>query len=165
MASKRTWWIAIGCGGLLFLAVAFFGIVAFVVMRSLDIKPASAESAEHEYAELRNRFQGKPALIEVDPNNLESLKVNRRPESTSAARVDRVQIFGWAPREKKVFRLALPLWLLRLKANGGAVAWEWGQDVRIENLNVTVEDIERQGPGLILDFEDRKGNRVLVWSE
>jgi hypothetical protein len=38
-------------------------------------------------------------------------------------------------------------------------------DLGSRRVHLTLEDVERHGPGLILDQADRHGNLVLVWSE
>ena len=40
-----------------------------------------------------------------------------------------------------------------------------GGNVDLAKLHLTVEDLERFGPTLILDHKDHKGSRVLVWSQ
>ena len=66
--------------------------------------------------------------------------------------------------EKKVIRLALPFWMLRLKSDGGR--FDIGRrNVDLARMHITVEDLERYGPILILDQKDTDGARVLVWSQ
>ncbi len=55
------------------------------------------------------------------------------------------------------------MWLLRLGNNGTINFSE--NDLDLENLDLTVEDLDAHGPGLILDFEDDDSERVLVWTE
>jgi hypothetical protein len=38
-------------------------------------------------------------------------------------------------------------------------------DIEADDLRVTVEDLERHGPGLVLDHQSRHGGRVLAWTE
>jgi hypothetical protein len=40
-----------------------------------------------------------------------------------------------------------------------------GNRVDLEDLKLTVEDLERFGPTLILDQKNEGGDRVLVWSQ
>jgi len=40
-----------------------------------------------------------------------------------------------------------------------------GIDFDSERVHLNLEDLERRGPGLILDQADRRGSQVLVWSE
>jgi hypothetical protein len=37
--------------------------------------------------------------------------------------------------------------------------------VNLEDLKLTVKDLERYGPSLVLDQRSRGGDRVLVWTE
>jgi len=37
--------------------------------------------------------------------------------------------------------------------------------VELESGDLTFEDIERHGPGLLLDVVDTRGAQVLVWAE
>jgi hypothetical protein len=34
-----------------------------------------------------------------------------------------------------------------------------------DELNMSVEDLERHGPGIVLDTTSRNGERVLVWAQ
>ena len=40
-----------------------------------------------------------------------------------------------------------------------------GIDFDSDRVHITLEDIERRGPSLILDQADRRGSQVLVWTE
>ena len=66
--------------------------------------------------------------------------------------------------DEKVVRLELPFWLLRLKV-GGSRFDIGGGNVDLAKLRLTVEDLERYGPTLILDQKDSDGSRVLIWSQ
>jgi len=35
----------------------------------------------------------------------------------------------------------------------------------MRRVRLTLDDLERRGPGLILDQKDRHGSQVLVWTE
>jgi hypothetical protein len=58
----------------------------------------------------------------------------------------------------------LPFWLLRLKMQGTRIDVGSG-NVDLAKLRLTVEDLERFGPTLILDQKDGEGARVLIWSQ
>jgi hypothetical protein len=40
-----------------------------------------------------------------------------------------------------------------------------GNKMNLEDLKLTVEDLERFGPALIVDHRSGSGERVLVWSQ
>jgi hypothetical protein len=167
MAGKKGLWIALGsCGFLLFAGAAFIAIIVFSVVRHLEVRPVSTAAAEQEYGRLRDRFAGQTPLLEIDRDRPEQIRINRSAERISQAGISTIHICAWNPRESKIVKLDLPLWLLRLRPNSESIHWNWsGNELNLENLNVTVEDVERRGPGLILNFEGRHGERVLLWSE
>ncbi len=167
MANRKGLWIALGgCGVVVLAGVAFVGLIIFVVIRHLEVRPASSATAEQEYNLLRSRFAGRQALIELDGDNPEKIKVHRPPEQPSAVQPSTLHIFVWNQRESKVVRLDLPFWLLRLSPHSDSVNWNWsGGGFDFKDLQITVEDLERYGPGLVVDFEGRRGERLIVWSE
>jgi hypothetical protein len=58
----------------------------------------------------------------------------------------------------------IPFWLLRLKMRGTRFDFG-GNNVDLAKLRITVEDLERYGPTLILDHKEPDGSRVLIWSQ
>jgi hypothetical protein len=74
---------------------------------------------------------------------------------------------AYNPRDKRLVRMTIPAWLLRLggskpvKFNGsGGQGFDTG--VR---MNFTSNDLERFGKGLVLDVTKHNGERVLIWTE
>jgi hypothetical protein len=167
MSNKKGLWIALGgCGVLLFAGAIFVGAIVFTVVRHLEIRPVSTASAGQEYDRLRNRFAGQIPLMEIDRDNPARIRLNRPPEQGTPGKISTLHIFAWNPREGKLVNLDLPIWLLRFHRRPNYVHWNWGgEGFAFENVDLSVEDIERHGPGLILDFEDRHGERVLLWTE
>ena len=165
--AKKGLWIALGgCGILLLAAAVFVGAVIFTVVRHLEIRPVSTASAGQEYDRLRDQFAGQTPMIELDRDNPSRFRIHHPAEQQAPGKISTLHIFAWGPRDGKVVRLDLPIWLLRLKRNSGYWHRSWGgDDFGLDNMNITVEDIERNGPGLLLDFDGRRGERVLVWTE
>jgi hypothetical protein len=40
-----------------------------------------------------------------------------------------------------------------------------GNNIEFDSGDLTFEDVERNGPGLIVDVGDGRGSQVLVWAE
>jgi hypothetical protein len=167
MATRKGLWIALGsCGFLVLAAVAIVGVIAFSVLRHLDVSRVSAASAEREHARLRDRFTGQTPLLQIDKDHPENIEVHRAAERVSQGSITALHIFAWNPRDGKVVKLDLPFWLLRLQSRSESVNWNWnGEELSFDNVRISIKDLERHGPGLILDFEGRGGQRVLLWSE
>jgi hypothetical protein len=64
----------------------------------------------------------------------------------------------------------VPVWLARMAMSdrGGSgrrrIAIN-GENIEFDAGDLTFEDVERHGPGLIVDVEDGRGSQVLVWAE
>jgi hypothetical protein len=67
------------------------------------------------------------------------------------------------PDDARVVRVEIPFWLLRLKLRGG-IDFN-GRRMELDDLKLTVEDLERYGPALVVDHQGSSGERVVVWSQ
>jgi len=165
MAGKvKTWvWVVVGivvCGILGVIAMAAAGL--WFVKSHVDIRSTSVAVATQDFQVIRQRFATQKPLIELDEQG-GFLRANTdRPAGTQPPKTLNVMAFD--PHDEKVVRLELPFWLLRLKGSGGS--FDIGRsNVDLARMRLTVEDLERYGPILILDQKDTDGSRVLVWSQ
>ena len=164
MAKVRTWiWVVAGI-----VAVGILGIVAMAaaglwfVRSHVDIRSTSVAAVSTDFDAVRVRFTGQKPLIELDERG-DFIRANTdRPNGT--VRPQMLSVMAFDPDDEKIVRMELPFWLLRLKSGGSHFSIN-GDTVDLAKLHLTVEDLERYGPTLILDHKDRKGARVLVWSE
>src|SRR5205085_10150418 len=101
-------------------------------------------------------------LIELDERGHFLRANSERPAGTQ--RPQTLHVMAFDPDDGKVVRMELPFWILRLKS-GGAKFDIGRNNVDLGRMRITVEDLERYGPILILDQKDGDGSRVLVWSQ
>ena len=167
MNRKKWIWIAVGllaaallaCGGLV-------GTVAYFSLRHLNVQRVSAESADREFEQVRARFPGKNPLIEIDEDNWERPRIQQPPEAGAArAPLQTMHIMAWNERDAKLVKMDLPFWILRLNTRRNSYVFSTNDFGDLERLNLNSEDLERYGPGLLLDHRDRRGVRVLVWTD
>ena len=58
----------------------------------------------------------------------------------------------------------VPFWLLRLKS--GPIAFSsYANGFDDRGVKLSVADIERRGPGIVLDVSEPNEGRVLIWAE
>lgn len=165
MAGKvKTWvWIVGGIvafGILCVIAMAAAGL--WFVRSHVDIHPASTASVTDEFQAIRARFADQKPLIELDERGNVFHANTDRPASTQ--HVQTLNIMAFDPDDEKVVKMDLPFWLLRLKMRGTRFD-VGGNNIDLAKLRLTVEDLERYGPTLILDHKDSGGSRVLIWSQ
>ena len=166
MAKKTSWAVIIvGISAfLLVVGVVLVGVVGYVIYQQFAIqaKTATEGSADEEFAKIVATFEGqKPYLVIKDGEPV----VTEAPAASPGKPVEALHIIIWDPDEQKVVKLNMPFWLLRMTK---------GQPIKISandepgeamQLKITVEDLERRGPGLILDHKEATGQRVLVWAQ
>jgi hypothetical protein len=160
----KTWvWVVVGivvCGILGVIAMAAAGL--WFVKSHVDIRTTTVAAATEDFQAIRQRFAAQKPLIELDERG-HFLRANAdRPAGTQ--RPQTLKIMAFDPDDGKVVRMELPFWILRLKSGG--TKFDIGRsNVDLARMRITVEDLERYGPILILDQKDTDGSRVLVWSQ
>lgn len=146
---------------LVFLAIGV-GVVGYSWMREhVVIETATTTGADTAFDEVRRRFASKPPLLEIQGRAI----AERNPPKADAARTSltTLHVLAWDAREEKLARIDVPFWLIRLKETPiqfGTYA------TGLDNLRIslTAADLERYGPGIILDLDDG-GERALLWVE
>jgi hypothetical protein len=164
--TKRTWIsIAVAIAIIIvILGVAVLGTAVYVFRRHITAQFVSTQTAQEEFQRTRQRFAGQQPLIDLShgPHN----PVVHERTGTGAA-IETLRVLAFDPAAGKLVRVALPFWLLRMAPSKNFTFRSAGDfDFDSDRLHLTVDDLERAGPGLILDTRDpRKGTLVLVWAE
>jgi hypothetical protein len=156
-------------------APIIFGVAVFVVFLALGmavvsiswmrehmaIDAVTAEAAESAFDEVRERYRDKVPLLEMDG----TVVSRRNPPANDTPRTSltTLHVLAWDSREEQLARFELPFWLVRLKEapiRFGTYATGL-DDLRV---SLTAGDIERYGPGIIIDVQ-RRGERAMIWVE
>jgi len=165
MASKvKTWvWVVIAI-----VAAGIIGVIALAaaglwfVRSHVNVQPSTVAAATTDLQAIRDRFASQKPLIELDDRGNFVHANTDRPSSTQ--RPESLNIIAFDARDERVVRIEVPFWLLRLKSRGTLVD-VGSSNIDLQKLRLTVEDLERYGPTLIVDHRDANGSRVVVWSQ
>jgi hypothetical protein len=168
MAKQR--WGLIILGIVIFVVIVGVGVIGtfgYIVYRQMDVQTVATASPEEEFSKARARFEGQVPFIELPAGVEEAAPIVHRDQmAKEATPLTGLRVLAWGPQDKKLVRLTLPMWLLRLSGRRGVHLSNRDAPLSADmNLNVSADEIERHGPGLILDFTTRTGERVLVWAE
>ena len=166
MAVKlKTWiWIVVGLLGLgVFCIVAMAGAGFYFFSQHFDTKVVSREGAGTEFEHVRAQFTGQKALIELDERGRFLRANSDRAAQPNAKRPEQLYVLAFDPDDERIVKVTIPFWLLRFKPRA-TVDFNGGR-LELEDLKLTVEDLERFGPTLIVDHKSARGERVLVWSQ
>jgi hypothetical protein len=143
------------------VAVAI-GVVMYTVLHGLQVTPSSADVALAEMTVVRTRFAGQAPLVELDFAQYRGgVHVNRPPPDAVRQTVRTLHGLAWDAAEHRLVRLSLPLWVMHIGEPKNLLLGA----VHLNDVRISVEDIERHGPGLIFDGRTPEGMPVLVWAE
>jgi flagellar basal body-associated protein FliL len=167
MAAKvKTWvWVVVAIVVIGILGVvAVAGIGFYFFSQHVSTKVTSPASAAREFAEVGSRFTGQTPLIELDDRgHLVHANTDRAPGPKSAP-LEALHVLVFNPRDSRIVRISIPFWFLRMKMHGTTIDFN-GNRMDLEDLKLSVEDLERYGPTLIVDHKGPDGEHVLVWSQ
>jgi hypothetical protein len=167
--NTRKTWISVVIAAVIIigiLAIAAIGGTAFFIYRHVNTEVTANENADARFAEERKRFAGQKPLIEIRKDDEPVLNRDEIPASLPAAKLETLRVLAYDSHEGKLVRVSIPFWLLRLApTNHMSFLSDTGIEFDSDRVNLTLEDLERRGPGLVLDQTDRRGSQVLVWTE
>jgi len=167
--ARRKWIpIVIGIVILVFLVgIGLIGGLVWMVTRQVSVQDVSAETGEQEFEKLRAPFAGQKPFIELPADgNEDDAVVHRELARHAPGKVSTIHLRVWVPSDGKLVKLDLPFWMVRMMGSK-PIQFRSSEDAGFRGvaLKVTAEDLERRGPGLIIDHGLKDGERLLIWTE
>ena len=163
-APKKRNWLAIILGVLLLFGILGVGCVVITVSwfrQNLDITATDEQAAMQQFEDVRNRFPGQQPLLQL-VDGKPQIVAERASQAGSQTALTSVHVIAFDPDEGNLVRFSLPFWLVRMRS-GPIRINQQGWDDR--GLSIRVEDIEKHGPGIIIDATEPGEGRVIVWAE
>ena len=120
-------------------------------------------SAARAFDEIRARLVNAQPVLEL--RNEVPVLARKAPDSPVSGELQRLQVLVWKPDEENLSHVTLPWWLLRLKEGPIDISAEAGAGYTTPRVLLTVEEVERYGPAVLLDHIEPDGSRFLVWTE
>lgn len=144
--------------------VAMAGIGLYFFSQHVETRTASPTNAARDFEQVKVRFGGQKPLIELDEHGRYLRSNTDRTPPANAKSPESINVMAFDPDDGRIVRLSIPFWLVRMKMRGATIDLN-GNHMDLEDLRLTVEDLERFGPTLIVDHKNASGERVLVWSQ
>jgi hypothetical protein len=144
------------------IAVGLLALVALPVLRELRFTAVTREQAVVALEETRQRFAGQVPIIRVTGSKgFPHIEVTHAAAEAPRKPVGKILVLAYDPHDGQLVRTKVPVWVVRLGGWRNFVLRALGRG----DLQVTVEDIERHGPGLIADIRGPGGTQALMWAE
>ena len=133
-----------------------FSIVA--AWRSVEVAQADPATAARTFDAARSAFGNAGPIVKLGDGGYVRRPVPTQPVETPS---DLIVLVYHGPSQRLV-RSEVAFWFLRMKGPLSQRALQ-GAGIDLRELGLTVADLERYGPALVLD-EQRGDNRVLLWT-
>ena len=168
MAEKKKNWLLIILGIVIFVVIVGIAVIAgglYWMYRQMGVSTTTTQDPTPVFEEARAPFKGQQPYIEMSfDNDEERAVVHHELEKPEKTTVNRLRVLVYDPDDNRLVRLQIPFWLVRLGGGNKHISLDAG-NVHGVRLSITPDDLERRGPGLILDQQTRGGQRLLVWAE
>ena len=168
MSTRKTWVSVVIAAVIIVgvLAVSAVGGTAYFIYRHVHTQFTPTENADKQFAEARARFAGQRPLIEIRKDDEPIINRDIIQKTMPAAKLETLRVLAYDTRANKLVNVSIPMWLLRMApSNKFSFMKDNGIDFDSDRVHLTMEDVDRRGPGLLLDQADRRGSQVLVWTE
>ena len=145
--------------------VVFLGICVAVVgfawvREHLAVEAASATNAEAAFDEVRQRFTDKMPLLEM--HGVSTPRRSAPAADTPRTSLNTLHVLAWDADNEQLARFDVPFWLLRLKETPIRFG-TYASGLDELKITLTAAEIERYGPGIIVDISREGRDRALLW--
>lgn len=169
MTTTRRRWPAVAGALLVVAGVVGALVVGAMVAGTLFFRERVTIARDTPTTEALGTFAAQKAKF-ADAGPLLVLDERRRPAYAPGAEARRragavsdLHVLVWNADQSELVTVTVPMWLLRLKS--GPIAF--GEYVTIGDggVHLSPQDLDRHGPGVVLDFESPEGDRVLLTAQ
>lgn len=167
MAVRRRWVaIVLGVGVLLvFAGIAAAIAIAVWFQQNVRIEEqVSPQTVDTAFTEVRQQFAGRAPILEVVDGRPAFVGGQPPPPPASPAPVSDLHVLAWDARDEHLARVAIPFWILRFQS-GPVQFGRYASGLDDRGVNLSAADLERYGPGILIDIDTPRGDRVLVWTQ
>lgn len=164
MATRRRWpYILLGVA-VLFVFVGIGAVLVTVAwfQENVHVEDATTQIAEAEFETVRQKFGAREPLLELHDGLPRFTKARESITPDANARLNTLYVLAWDPRDQRLARISVPFWFLRLKSDPIRLG-TYASGLDGDGVTLRPEDIERYGPGIVLDTGGDADERVLVW--
>lgn len=167
MIAKKRRWVLIAFGVAVLLVFIGIGVIVGITawfQQNMQVHGSTDRDAQTEFEAVRKKFGGREPLLELRSGVLQYPSAAAASGAGAGAQIDTLHVLVWDPDEERLTRISLPFWLLRMKSDPIKIG-SYASGLDDGGVDLKPEDIEKYGPGVILDTAKADGQRVLVWAQ
>ena len=166
MANRKRWVIiAFGvCVLLVCIGIGALLAVTAWVQQNVEVTPRSATEADRDFAAVRSRFGTRQPLLELVDGRPAFSSEHTPGSPDERRRLQTLHVLAWDADDERLATLGIPFWLLHLKSDPIRFS-SYASGFDDHGVTLRPNDIERYGPGIVLDTTIPQGGRLLLWAE
>lgn len=148
------------------------GVSAVLLSRWSTLRPAAQAEAERIFDSVREHAAhwgdaADRSYLSIDATG--RIHVDRRLEHERPVDLGSLHLLAWDEDSQRLLDAQFPWWFVRLKMNDrinlGTFTTALSGDWEHLDLKISIEELRRRGPGIVLDHTRADSSRVLLWSE
>ena len=159
-------WIGLGVAILVcVVGGGLLGGLAWAAYQSFSFKAdfIPPDAAEREFEQARAKFAGQHPLIEVGEDG--AARVVPRTAPGGSADVASIHVLVYSPTSGSSHASRSRSGWCASRRRAARIRFDNNDVKELHGVRITIGDIERAGPGLLLDHQRDDGSRVLIWSD
>ena len=144
--------------------VAICAVVVGVVWfrDHLSIEEASDTGAEAAFEAVRQQYTARAPLLEM--HGTSPPRSNPPPPDAPRIALSTLHVLAWDAGDARLARFEIPFWFLRLK-EGPIRFGNYASGLDELKITLTVAEMERYGPGILMDISRTGRDRALLWAD
>jgi hypothetical protein len=143
------------------LAAAVVGGTAYFFYHHIDATFTAQDNADKTFEQTRARFAGQQPLIELSRDDEPVVHHPTGPRRD----VQALHALVYDENSGKLTHVDVPGWLLRIISGHGNLRLADMGPMGDDEMKLRLEDLERHGPGLVMDIRRHRGSQLIVWTE
>lgn len=163
---RRSWPARLAIGFVVFALV--MAVASWLVLSSwTTTRTATASEARVAFDLALAGTPDGPPYLEITPGG--EVRVHRELERAEPVELHVLHLLAFEPDRERLTQVDVPFWFVRMKLSQtvglGTLVAGLLRDWDDLDLGIDEDDLERRGPGRILDHTRPSGPRVVLWTE
>ena len=156
-------WLKVTLWGVALAVLAFAAVAgtgAYYFLRHLETGRAAEADTLKEFDTIRAKFGSREPLILLIKPEAGDIRITRTTHP-QGLRPSTMHVLTWTAEDQDRLRTDVPLWLMRFSSVN--ILSRLG--IAPDKFRLTLQDVERYGPGIVADYRRPGHSHAIIWVE
>jgi len=149
---------------LYFLIAALLGlsVFGFLSWRAVSLEQAEPVRAMEVFAQVRAGLGRVQPIITLDESGVAAQL--SQPASSDKFQLSYIKALAYQTDKQTLVRATVPYWFYKLKGPAIQLALH-DTEINLKKLGISAAELEKHGPGMVLDETRSNGDQLIIWTE